>query len=99
LGNGGGDTREEDAEFWPTHVKAPVLFAVEGEGHGEGEGLRRPVVQFGVLLVALVRAVGVEQGDCGKAKAEGLGGPPPPQTPPTSCIFGVKPAEFGIFDF
>lgn len=35
-----GETRKEEVEIWLTYVKGSVLFAVEGEGHGEGDLLR-----------------------------------------------------------
>lgn len=83
-------------EFLLTYIKGLVLFAVEGEGHGEGDLLRCPIIEFGGLMVMLVRTVGVEEGYCRKAEVEVLGDPP---NPPILMHFGVKPTGFGIPDF
>lgn len=91
-----GETCKEDTKFWLTYIKGLVLFAIEGEGHGEGQLLRGTVIKFGVFMVFLVQTIGVEQGCCRKAEVEVMQDqppprppcPPPPQPLPASCILG-----------
>lgn len=79
----------QNMEFGVTYKCSFVGFAIEGEGNGEGDCLRCPIIEFGVGFVPLVWSIGIEQGSCGKIRIwenQDLGSAP--KFPPNYMDFG-----------